>query len=231
MRSRHAPVLSEAGNGASSPDAAIRVMIVDDRLLFTDSLKLLLESANVYEVVAVAPSIVDAVRYAKGHHPDLAVIGPFMVDPAAWQEYAELIGSVREASPETRVLVVTETRDARLLTAALDAGALGILEMSAPSEEFLKATRRLMQGEAHLPPGVALELVLRGRDAHNGGLSERDEDLVTEIAKGYTNAEIAGHLHLSVRTIESHRARISNKIGATNRAALVRYALDHGLLH
>ncbi|MEI6446459.1 MAG: response regulator transcription factor [Actinomycetes bacterium] len=224
-------MLSEVGNGASPPGGSVRVMIVDDRLLFTDALKLLLESAEGYEVVAVAHSSEEAVRYAKGHHPDLAVIGPFMVDPAAWQEYAELIGSVREASPETRVLVLTETRDSRLLTAALDAGALGILEMSAPSEEFLKAARRLMKGEAHLPPGVALELVLRGRGAHSGGLSERDEDLVSEIAMGFTNAEIADHMHLSVRTIESHRARVSNKIGATNRAALVRYALDHGLLH
>ncbi len=127
-------------------------------------------------------------------------------------------------------MVLTEARDSRLPSAAVDAGALGLIEMSAPSEELLRATRDLMHGEVHLPSGGAVELVLRGR-GEGDDLTGRDEDLVTEVAKGFTKAEIAEHMHLSVRTVEANRSRIHQKLGASSRAELVREALDRQLVH
>lgn len=209
------------------------VMIVDDRELFRDSIKALLEGGGEFEVVAGASDIDGAVRYARGHRPDLAVIGPFMIDPMLGDgaDHQMVIGAIREASDATRILLVAARRDVRRLASALEAGATGIVEMSAPAEELLTAAHRLAHGGAHMPPAIALEMVKVSRVDANDGLTNREEDMLGEIALGFTNHEIADHMHLSVRTVESHRARIQDKLGVTTRAGLVRQALNRGLVY
>lgn len=220
-------------DGSTRPERKASVMVVDNRELFRDSIKLLLESGDEFEVVAGASDIDGAIRYARGHRPDLAVIGPFMIDPLLGDhaDHEEVIRSIREASDGTRILLVAARRDVRRLAAALDAGATGIVEMTAPAEELLTAARRLVLGDAHMPPAIALEMVKMSRVDADDGLTNREEDMLGEIALGFTNHEIADHMHLSVRTVESHRARIQDKLGVTSRAGLVRQALDRGLVY
>lgn len=221
-------------NGNGNGKGVAKIMIVDDQALFRDALKLLLESTGEFDVVANADSVEAAARYARGHRPDIAVIGPFILEPAlsgGEDRLEQVIRSIRQANEASRVLLVTANRDMRRLADGLEAGATGIVELGAPSDEFVDAVEMLANGDAHLPPGLALEMVRLGRADDEDGLTGRELDLLTEVALGYTNQEIADHLHLSVRTVESHRARIQTKLGVSSRAGLVRSALDRGLVH
>jgi two-component system response regulator NreC len=219
--------------GRADGDSRTKVMIVDDRELFRDGMKMILEGSGGFEVVASAADAESAIRYANGHKPDLAVIGPFMIHPnlGADATGTGLGGSIEEVSERTKVLLVCASRDMRQLSAGLDAGAMGIVEMSAPAEELVAAARHLAVGEAHLPPAIALEMVRMSREHDDTALTDREEEMLSEIALGYTNTEIAGHLHLSVRTIEAHRSKIQDKLGVSSRAGLVRQALDRGLVY
>ena len=209
------------------------VMIIDDRELFRDGMKMILEGAGGFEVVASAADADSAIRYANGHKPELAVFGPFMLHPFLGGDGtgSGLVGSIQEVSPMTKVLMVCASRDMRQLSAGLDAGAMGIVEMSAPAEELVAAARHLAVGEAHLPPAIALEMVRMSREHDDTALTDREEEMLGEIALGFTNNEIATHLHLSVRTIEAHRSKIQDKLGVSSRAGLVRQALDRGLVY
>ena len=211
----------------------VTAMIVDDRKLFRDGMKMILEGSGDFEVVAGAGDLKSSIRYARGHHPDIAVVGPFVFEQqlGADESLQSLVEGMYEAAPDTNILMVAARRDIRRLTAGLEAGARGIVEMSAPSDEFVHAARVVAHGEAHLPPGIALEMVRLGRNDDADGLNEREEQMLAEIGLGYTNSEIAEHMHLSVRTVEAHRARMQTKLGVSSRAGLVREALDRGLIH
>lgn len=224
---------SASDDHTAGADGPARVMIVDDHALLRDALKALLESAGQFEVVANADGADSAARYARGHRPDIAIVGPFILEPSAGgreDRLERVIRSIREASATSRVLLVTARRDMQRLADGLDAGATGIVELGAPSDEFVGAVEMLANGDAHLPPGLALEMVRLGRNEDDDGLTDRELDLLREVALGYTNQEIAGHLHLSVRTVESHRSRVQDKLGVSSRSGLVREALDRGLV-
>jgi len=222
---------AELSNGDAHK--TVTAMIIDDRKLVRDGMKMILEGSGDFEVVAGADDVKSSIRYARGHHPDIAVVGPFVLEQALTdnESFQALVQGMHEAAPETNILMVAARRDIRRLTSGLEAGARGIVEMSAPSDEFVHAARVVAHGEAHLPPGIALEMVRLGRNDDAGGLNEREEQMLSEIGLGYTNSEIADHMHLSVRTVESHRARMQTKLGVSSRAGLVREALDRGLVH
>lgn len=213
--------------------SAVTAMIIDDRKLFRDGIKMILEGSGDFEVVAGAGDVTSSIRYARGHHPDIAVVGPFVLEqPLDTEEtFESFVDGMHQVAPETHILMVAARRDIRRLTSGLEAGAKGIVEMSAPSDEFVNAARVVARGEPHLPPGIALEMVRLGRSDESGGLTEREEQMLAEIGLGYTNAEVAEHMHLSVRTVEAHRARLQGKLGVSSRAGLVREALDRGLVH
>lgn len=222
-------MLMETGE-ATQDVGGSTVMIVDARRLFRDAVSLILREDARFEVIAEAATGEDAERYARGHKPDLAIVGPFIAEQVAGADYSSIVSAIRSGSPETRVLLMTSGEDSRRLAEGLDAGATGVVDMDSSASELREAAGRLAAGGVHVPSSIAMAMLRSTRD-DEAGLSDREERLLGEIALGFTNAEIAEHMHLSVRTVESHRSRVQQKLGASSRAELVREALDRQLVH
>jgi two-component system response regulator NreC len=144
----------------------------------------------------------------------------------------EAIPRLRETAPETSIVVLTMQDDPGFARQALQTGALGFVLKEAADEELLEAIRLAAAGENYLNPRLGAKLAAQPARASGppDDLSERETDVLRLIALGHTNTEIAQHLFLSTRTVETHRAHIQQKLRRTSRAELVRYALEHGLV-
>lgn len=194
----------------------------------------LLEKSEAFEVVAHADGRVEAVRYANGHKPDVAIVGPYVAGadlPGQFDGSDGLISAIRAVSAATRFcMVVDGDHGADDMASALDAGVHGIVSVDAQPAEFIEAAGAIAAGSVHMPPALAVRMLTARRDETGPGLSPRETEVLKYVALGYTNNEIAGLLHLSVRTVETHRGHLSSKLSAHSRADLVRWALDRGLL-
>jgi two-component system, NarL family, response regulator NreC len=213
--------------GADTP--AITVVLADDHAVVRAGLHLLLERTGDIEVVSEAGTAEDAVRTVLGHKPAVLVLDLNMPGELT---SLDAIPKVAEASPGTRVVVLTMQEDPEFARRALRAGAAGYVLKEAADAELVEAIRRAAAGETYLTPslGAALAAAPPAPAGPPDDLSEREVEVLRLIALGHTNAEIAGQLYLSVRTVESHRAHIQQKLRRSTRAELVRYALDRGLL-
>jgi len=209
--------------------STITVVLADDHAVVRSGLRLLLERTGDLEVVSEAGTAEDAVRTVLGHKPAVLVLDLNMPGELT---SLDAIPRVAEASPATRVVVLTMQEDPEFARRALRAGAAGYVLKEAADSELVDAIRRAAAGETYLTPslGAALAAAPPAPAGPPDDLSEREVEVLRLIALGHTNAEIAGQLYLSVRTVESHRAHIQQKLRLSTRAELVRYALDRGLL-
>ncbi len=202
------------------------IVLADDHHVVRAGLRLLLDREDGLEVLAEASDAEGAVRAVLGHKPDVLVLDLTMPGPLT---SLEAIPRALEVSPGTRIVVLTMQDDPQYARHALRAGAVGYVLKEAADDELVEAITRAADGRTYLNPrvGAALAAVL---DGPPDDLTPREVDVLRRIGLGHTNAEIAEQLFLSVRTIETHRAHIQQKLRRTTRAELVRYALDHGLL-
>jgi two-component system, NarL family, response regulator NreC len=209
--------------------ASITVVLADDHAVVRSGLRLLLERTGDLEVVSEAGTAEDAVRTVLGHKPAVLVLDLNMPGELT---SLDAIPKVAEASPGTRVVVLTMQEDPEFARRALRAGAAGYVLKEAADAELVEAIRRAAAGETYLTPslGAALAAAPPAPAGPPDDLSEREVEVLRLIALGHTNAEIGKQLYLSVRTVETHRAHIQQKLRRTSRAELVRYALDHGLV-
>jgi two-component system response regulator NreC len=207
----------------------IRIVLADDHAVVRSGLRLLLDAEEGFEVVAEAGDVDAALRSVLGYKPHVLVLD---LNMPGQRTSLEMIPSVAEASDATRVVVLTMQEDPEFARQALRAGALGYVLKEAADAELVEAVRRAALGETYLNPrlGAALAAAPPAPSGPPGDLTEREVEVLRLIALGHTNAEIAEQLYLSVRTVESHRAHIQQKLRCSTRAELVRYALDHGLL-
>jgi two-component system, NarL family, response regulator NreC len=207
---------------------AIRVVIADDHAVVRKGLQLLLDREQDMEVVAQAGDVDGAMRYVRGHHPEVLVLDLNMPGGSS----LDAIKTLREISAETQVVVLTMHDEPAFARRAFGEGALGYVLKEAADEELVEAVRRAAVGETYLNPRLGARLAADAPGGAGGAddLSEREVDVLRLIALGHTNAEIGAQLYLSVRTVESHRAHIQQKLRRTSRAELVRYALDSGLV-
>jgi two-component system response regulator NreC len=213
-------------------DGTVTVMIVDERRLMLEALALLVQSLPGFSISALAQGVDEARRYARGHLPDIAIIGPHRNEHADGREAAalELMAATQSASPQTKPVLVSDGADLSEIREAVGAGASGVLHAEAEVEDLRQAVSLVASGRPFIPPGIAVDLLRENRSNGNGSLTERETEILRGIALGYTNAEIAEQFVLSVRTVESHRAHVQQKLALSGRAQLVRYALDHGLV-
>ncbi len=204
----------------------IRVVIADDHSVVRRGLRQVLDSDGGFDVLAEASDLESARRYVRGHHPDVLVLDLNMPGGSTLEE----IPGIRAEFPETQIVVLTMQDEPAYARHALGAGALGYVLKEAAEAELVEAIRRAAAGDSYLNPRLGARMAAAPPPGPPDGLSEREVDVLRLIALGHTNAEIAEQLYLSVRTVETHRAHIQQKLRLAARSELVRYALDHGLV-
>jgi two-component system response regulator NreC len=204
----------------------IRIVLADDHQVVRSGLRLLLDGEQGIEVVAEASDVESARRYVRGHHPAVLVLDLNMPGGSSLKAIPE----IRKESPETQIVVLTMQQEPAFAREALGAGALGYVLKEAADDELVEAVRNAAAGESYLNPRLGARIASEPPPGPPDDLSEREVEVLRLIALGHTNAEIAEQLYLSVRTVETHRSHIQQKLTLTTRAELVRYALDRGLI-
>jgi two-component system response regulator NreC len=206
--------------------ALIRVVVADDHALLRRSMRLLLDSEGDVELIAEAEDLTSAARQVQGTHPDVLVLDLTMPGGSS----IEAIGRLREEAPETQIVVITMDDSPVFAQRAIAAGALGYVSKELADIELPGAVRAAAAGEQFVSPRLAARLDALNRSLAENRLTPREVEVLRLIAFGHTSVEIARKLHLSPRTVETHRAHVHRKLGLSTRAELVRYALRRGLL-
>ena len=217
----------------------IRVLIADDQRVIREGLRMLVALIDDVEVVGTACDGAEAVLLAATHHPDVIMMDLRMPGTDGIAATADL----RRRLPTARVLVLTTYADEDAIVPALQAGARGYLTKDASDEQIEAAIHAVHAGQTHLDPAVQERLVAAvisrpaaGESPVPGlgqkppdGLTAREAEVLTLLASGLSNTEIAKRLYLSNATVKTHINRIFAKTGARDRAQAVRYAYQHGL--
>ncbi len=204
----------------------IRIVIADDHAIVRRGLRQLLDGERGFDVVAEAEDVESARRYLRGHHPDVLVLDLNMPGESS----LEAIPTLREEFPDTQIVVLTMQNEPAYARTALGAGVLGYVLKESADAELVEAIRAAVAGEHYLNPRLGAKVAAEPAPGPPDGLSQRELDILRLIALGYTNVQVAEELFLSVRTVETHRSHIQQKLGLADRAELVRYALDHRLV-
>ncbi|GAB4543051.1 MAG: response regulator transcription factor [Anaerolineae bacterium] len=211
---------------------AIRVLIADDHQLFRDGVRALLLAAPDMEVVGEAATGQEAIRLAAETGPHVILMDIQMPDMDGIQATRQIL----RANPDINVLMVTMFDDNQSVFAAMRAGARGYALKGARHDEMLRAIRAVANGEAIFSPGVAalaLNLFASGRTAAPpdtfSDLTEREMEVLTLMARGQSNADIAAALFISVKTVRNHVSNIFNKLQVTDRVQAILRAKEAGL--
>jgi two-component system, NarL family, response regulator NreC len=203
----------------------IRVLVVDDHAVVRSGLRLLLEREPGIVAVDEAANADEAVFRMIEHKPDVLLIDVTMPGPSG----IEAIPKLLEASPASKVLVLSMHDDPQYVRDAFAAGANGYVLKEAADAEVVAAIREVADGGSYVNPALGARMVAaeakEQAEAKADPLSEREHEVLRLLALGHTNQEIAKTLYISVRTAETHRAHIMQKLGLASRAELVRYAL------
>jgi two-component system, NarL family, response regulator NreC len=217
----------DAGSVDEAPSDTVRLVLADDHAVVRSGLRMLLDSEPDFEVVAEASDIESAKRYVRGHHPKVLVLDLNMPGGSS----LEAIPTIREESPDTQIVVLTMQQEPAFAREALGAGALGYVLKEAADDELVEAVRNAAVGESYLNPKLGARIASEPPPGPPDDLSEREVDVLRLIALGHTNSEIAEQLFLSVRTVETHRSHIQQKLRLSTRAELVDYALKRKLIN
>jgi two-component system, NarL family, response regulator NreC len=208
----------------------IKVVVVDDHAVVRSGLRVLLDANEDIEVVGEAGNAKDAVFRARALKPDVMLLDVVMPGSSG----IDVLPALLKESPETKVLVLSMQDDPSYVREAFGAGASGYVLKEAADEEVVSAVREIAKGGRYVHPSLGARMVAAEAEeraaAEADPLSEREREVLRLLALGHTNQEIAQTLYISVRTAESHRAHIMQKLRLSTRAELVRYALSRGLL-
>jgi two-component system, NarL family, response regulator NreC len=210
--------------------AKIRVLIVDDHAVVRSGLHLLLDAEDDIEVVAEAGDVKAAVFEAREKKPDVVLMDVVMPG----QSGIDGVPQVLKEAPDSRVLVLSMQDDPRYVREAFSAGASGYVLKEAVDAEVVSAVREVAGGGRYVHPALGARLVSAEAEAkareEADPLSDREREVMRLLALGHTNQEIAKMLFISVRTAETHRAHIMQKLRLSTRAELVRDAIEQRLL-
>lgn len=209
------------------------ILLADDHAVLRSGLKLLLESQPDFQVVGEAANGLEALSLTEKLQPDLLLLDLSMPGLGG----LDALPALRKTAPQTRILILTMHDDPQYLRTALKNGASGYVLKKAADAELISAIRAVLRGEMYVHPSMTRALLedmlpsaeSAAPDAWHA-LSEREQSVLKLVALGHTSAEIAETLNLSAKTVETYRARGMEKLGLPNRAALVRFALQKGIL-
>ena len=208
----------------------IRILIVDDHVLMRSGLRALLSSCLDVEVVGEAGDGQAALAMLGETTPDIVLLDVSMPGMGG----LECVRLIRRDHPGVRVILLTMHEDARYLQEGVAAGAAGYVMKKSADEVLYQAIRSVYNGQVFLPACMAEELWSENTHEKSiqpsRSLSEQERKVLTLIARGYSNAEIAADLSISVKTVETYKSRLMEKLDATKRSELVQYAIDQGML-
>jgi len=209
---------------------SVRVLIVDDHAVVRSGLRLLLEAEEGLEPVGEAGNARDAVFQARALKPDVILLDLVMPETTG----LEALPQLKHENPDAKVLILSMQDEPRYVREAFAAGASGYVLKEAADTEVVAAIREIAGGGRYVNPELGARLVSADTEAAKladaDPLSDREREVLRLLALGHTNQEIAKMLYISVRTAETHRAHIMQKLGFSSRAELVRHALGHGLI-
>lgn len=211
----------------------ITVMIVDDHAMVRKGLRMLLESQTDIQIVGEAGTVQEAIEVGARVKPQIVTLDLSMPGPSGVASVERL----RAAIPNVRIIVVTMHDDPAYVRSAIAMGASGYVNKSAADTELIAAIRAVSRGRVFIDVGDAatLESILSPTTVREGktpveSLSEREREVLQRVARGFTNQQIADEIGLSVKTIESYRARLMKKLDLRERSDLVRLAIEMGLV-
>jgi two-component system, NarL family, response regulator NreC len=205
----------------------ITFVVADDHTVVRAGLCRLLDSEADFEVLAEAGDVDGTLAAMAEHRPGILLLDLHM--PGGGSLAA--LPALREASPETGVLVLTMQDDPGYAREAMLRGARGYVLKEAEEAELLSAIRCVAGGGTYLQPELGARLLTDvGAPPAAEALTQREREVLRLLALGHTNAEVAERLHLSVRTVETHRANLQSKLAVSGRAELVRHARERGLV-
>jgi two-component system, NarL family, response regulator NreC len=206
---------------------ATTIVIADDHAVVRAGLHMLLDEEAGFHVVAEAADVESARRAVSGNRPDVLVLDLNMPGDPTLPAIPEIVAM----APGMAIVVLTMQDEPALAREAFRGGARGYVVKHAAGIELVEAIKTAVAGGTYLNPALGARVAAEPDDGQTpDGLTVRETEVLRLIALGHTNAEIAGQLYLSVRTIETHRAHIQDKLRLARRAELVRYALDHDLI-
>jgi two-component system, NarL family, response regulator NreC len=212
---------------AEATAATITIVVADDHAVVRGGLRRLLDAEPDLQVVAEAGDVEQTKARMAEHRPAILLLDLHMPGGGSLPALRE----IRDASPETGILVLTMQDDPGFAREAMLRGARGYVLKEAEEADLLQAVRSVAAGATYLHPELGARLLTESAaPSSSAPLTQREREVLRLLALGHTNAEVAGHLHLSVRTVETHRANIQSKLGSTSRAELVRQALERGLI-
>ena len=209
--------------------AKIRILIVDDHTLFRSGLRMLIGERSDMEVVGEASDGEEALTLAKKLSPDIVLMDITM--PGSGGLVAT--EKIRENCEKTRIVILTMHEDPVYVRSALAAGATGYIAKKAADSELISAIRAVNHGRTFIDSSQAENTLFpaNGKRKHaHGQLSEREYQVLKLLARGYTHHQIAEEISISVKSVETYRARMTKKLELHSRADLIRYALETGLL-
>ena len=201
-----------------------RLLVADDHKIVRDGLKRILAGTSDLEVAAEAASGDEALALVKANDYDVAMLDMSMPGLAG----IELVKRLKAEKPKMKMLVLSMHGEHQYAARALKAGASGYLTKDSASEQLVTALRKIAAGGVHLSDAAAASLVQAGTSAHQS-LSDREFEVLRLLVEGLGPTEIGERLHLSVKTVSTHKSRIFEKLGVDSTAELVRYALEHKL--
>jgi DNA-binding NarL/FixJ family response regulator len=207
------------------------VFLADDHVVLREGLALLIDAQPDMQVVGQVGDGRLVLQEVQSSKPDVVIVDVSMPN----MNGAQVTAQIRESCPQTRMLALTRHSEEGYIRQMLQAGAQGYVLKQAGAEELVNAVRAIASGGTFLDPSLANRVVNRfvrgqGDEAmwQGSNLSEREIEVVRLTAYGYSNKEIAAQLDLSVKTVDTYKARAMEKLGLHSRAALVRYALQQG---
>lgn len=208
----------------------LSVVIADDHPVVRAGMRALLSRDESFEIVAESSTVPETVQAVAEEQPSVLVLDLTMAGQSSLPSIPDLLA----ASPGTRILILTMQEDPAFARAALRIGAAGYLLKEAAAEELVGAARQVAQGATYLQPAMGARLAIADAGAPGAvadvSLTARELRVLSLLALGHTNQEVAKRLYVSVRTVETHRARIRDKLGTETRAELIAAARERGLL-
>lgn len=236
MNTKRPPRLerSSAKVGDVSADRKILILLVDDHRMIRESLRLLIDFQPDMKVIAEAGDGREAIEKARQTRPLVVVMDLSMPEVNGF----EAIAAIRHELPSTKIVALTMYDDETCLTEACRAGVSGFVLKRSAADVLLQAIRSVIRGEVHFDPQLAVKTLVANRIQPHGSarerlleLSPRERQVLTALAWGRTNKEIASELSVSVKTIETYRLRIGDKLGLRTRTQMVQHAILQGWLH